>query len=138
MTPNDDSRIEAFVGEMVNLYAQEFLTEYPALAANVQLGVARHVTENLIMTLRSWCWSGKIPSNESSHTVRWPDGVWQTFKERHMPKWFKHRWPVRWHEETFRSVTNHYFVCPHLVTDAQNSHIKFMATGSDLARRIPV
>jgi hypothetical protein len=68
--------------------------------------------------------------------VRYPDGVWQMFKENHTPYWFKRRFPVRMKEVNITKTVNHYFVCPHLSVPEHGEHIRFMATGTPLASRI--
>lgn len=136
---NDESAFdfETFESERVHLYVNSLLSEYPGLASTSQLRAYRqsHV-DSIVLQLISWCTSGRIPSNESTDKVAWPDGVWQTFKSRWMPGWFTRLFPIRHIEREFKSVTNHYFVCPHLVTDPKQHHIKFMATGTRTAGRI--
>jgi hypothetical protein len=55
---------------------------------------------------------GKIPTNQSTQRVTYPDGVWQMFKQQYMPHWFTRKFPVRNKEVVVTTVTNHYFVCP--------------------------
>lgn len=139
MMPTDErAQVEALIGEMVNFYTRELMTNYPALAKNVQVEAIRHMANSLVLTMTSWCWAGRVPSNESTRTIEWPDGVWQMFKERHLPEWFKRIWPVRYHTEEITITTNHYFVCPHLVEDSRERHIQFMATGTKLAGKMRI
>lgn len=132
---SDRAYLREFLAERVHLYVSEHLTEYPALQSNTKLQeMVSYSAEGMILQLQSWCMSGKIPSTQEHFTVSYPDGVWQTFKAKFMPHWFKEKFPVKLHLETVVSTTNHYFVCPHLVTDPLNMHVKFMATGSPHAR----
>lgn len=121
----------------VHLYVQQMLSEYPGLADNSQLKALRtHTVEAMVMQLISWCASGRIPDSTRTETFSYPDGVWQMFKDRHMPEWYKKRFPVRIKKETFKVETNHYFVCPHLKSTHKNEHIRFMATGTQIASKI--
>ena len=125
----------AFDCERVNLYAQTLLSEYPALANNLNYKEIRQANaEKLVTVLSSWCLSGRIPTRTESVTVEWPDGVWQTFKNQYMPYWFNRKFPVRMKRQVFDTAQHHYFVCPHLVTDKRESHVRFMATGTRFAR----
>jgi hypothetical protein len=134
---NDSSPFEAFTGEKIGIYMRQSLTEFPAIAESVKLEfIKSQCIDYMIAQITAWCVGGRIPTNEQSKHVRWPDGAWQMFKEVHMPEWFKDKFPVRWHEEEFKVQTNHYFVCPHLVTDSKEHHIQFMATGSRIAGMI--
>ena len=128
---------EQFTGEPVYLYVQSQLSEYAGLAKNLRISpIVKDQFGNMILQMRSWCISGKIPTNSSSETFKYPDGVWQMFKSKFMPYWFTRKYPVRMHEETYTTSVNHYFVCPHLVTDPQGKHVQFMATGTPTAGRI--
>lgn len=136
--PMQPIRLEEFVAQQVHVYAARALTDYPALEHNLEVLPPRllHNCEDMVMQLRSWMLAGRVPTNEYTETVRWPDGVWQMFKHLHMPEWFKRRWPVRMAERHLAVTTNHYFVCPHLVTDPRERHVHFMATGSDFGARV--
>lgn len=136
--PLDETfRSETFDAEKVFLYVRSMLDEYPGLQDNSKLSSYRSaVVQNLVLQLTTWCVAGRIPSNETTEHVEWPDGVWQTLKARWMPKWFQERFPIRHIERTFKTRVNHYFVCPHLATKPQGDHIRFMATGTRTAGRI--
>jgi hypothetical protein len=132
-----DQAFEAFNAERVLLYVQGALSDFPGLAQNSKFDAVRSATiQNMVLQIKSWCVSGRIPDLVSTHKVEYPDGVWQMFKDRHMPYWFVKRFPVRMKTVEVKETVNHYFVCPHLVTDPQNAHIQFMATGTRLAGRI--
>ena len=125
---------EQFSAERLYLYVNQALSDYPALAQNSKL--LNHVSltlDQMVFQITTWCAAGRIPDNVFTRTVSWPDGVWQTFKEKFMPEWFKTRWPVRMKSETFTVTHNTYFVCPHLVADSKEEHIRFMATGTRFA-----
>jgi hypothetical protein len=129
--PGDKARIERFEGEAVHLYVQQALSDYPGLAAHANVRELRSQTiDALIFMLSTWCLSGRIPDRIDSECVSYPDGVWQMFKDRYMPYWFTQRWPVREKTVTVERTVNHYFVCPHLVTDPHQLHVQFMATGT--------
>lgn len=124
-----------FVAERVYVYVSEHLSDYPALRENATWKeMIPHAVEGLVLQLQSWCLSGKIPTNHNHFTVEYPDGPWQAFKYKYAPRWLKTKFPVIMHRENVVSTTNHYFVCPHLVTDPTNMHLKFMATGRSDAR----
>jgi len=122
-----------FTAEKVGIYLNTAFSDFPGVAASAKFEYHKCATENMVAQIRAWLVGGKIPSEPQKKTVSWPDGAWQMFKERHLPEWFKRKFPVRWHTEEFVIETNHYFVCPHLVTDPQSRHVQFMATGTDFA-----
>jgi hypothetical protein len=132
-----DQAFEVFNAERVYLYVSGALSDYPALAKNAKFHAHRSVAvENMVMQITTWCVSGRIPDNVTTHKIRYPDGVWQMFKEKYMPHWFTERFPVREKVVEVKETVNHYFVCPHLVTDSQNTHVQFMATGTRQAGRM--
>jgi hypothetical protein len=137
-----DFRQEVFEGTTVDLYVQSALVQYPALAQNAKFRnhLLQQNVDQMVMTITTWCASGRIPTRSETETVRWPDGVWQMFKQQYMPHWFLSKFPVRFTEKEVEKTTYHYFVCPHIDTPAQGRdrliHVKFMATGSPLAERI--
>jgi hypothetical protein len=141
MPPIDMQRMEMFEGEPVHLYVQRALSRYPAISQNAEF---RHVltqsVDELILTLTTWCASGRIPSRKETETVRWPDGPWEAFKQKYMPRWFVTRCPVRMTEKIIETAVHHYFVCPHINVPAYGRgsqlHIQFMASGSPLAERM--
>jgi hypothetical protein len=51
-----------------------------------------------------------------SETVEWPDGWWQEFRERWLPRWWLRRWPVRMdsREVVTRVEHKHLRLCPHV------------------------
>jgi len=123
--------------ERVNLYVQSVLTEYPGLQQSANL--AAHLdpnVRNMVLTLKSWCVSWRVPSNEVTEIVEWPDGPWQAFKEKYAPEWWKAKFPVRMHRHSYKTVTNHYFVCPHLVMDERDRHLQFMVIGTRQASQM--
>lgn len=122
-----------FTAEKVGIYIREKLSDFPGVAESAKLEYYKTQCDGMILTISSWLVGGKIPSESQHKIVRWPDGAWQTFKELHLPQWFKNKFPVRWHTEDFIMYTAHYFVCPHLVTDPQARHVQFMATGTNYA-----
>ena len=123
-----------FTAEKVGIYLQQSFTDFPAVSESAKISYHKAGLDNMIAQIQAWLVGGKIPSEPQIKIVRWPDGVWQMFKQLHFPEWFKRKFPVRWHTEQFVIQTNHYFVCPHLVTDPQSRHVQFMATGTDFAR----
>jgi hypothetical protein len=125
---------ESFTAERVELYVRQSLGQYPGMAKNVKFeSYASTNIEQMIFMLKTWCICGRIEDNHVTRTVAFPDGTWQMFKLRWMPSWFLHLFPVRNIEQKFTITTNHYFVCPHLVTDDRHAHIQFMATGTRFA-----
>lgn len=127
-------RYETFDAERVNLYVQAAISEagFPGLADAAKLRAFRQVhIDNMVYQLTSWCVAGRVPSNQETKVIEWPDGVWQMFKARWMPEWFTQRFPVKHIRREIATVTNHYFVCPHLVTDPQQQHVRFMMTAKD-------
>ena len=135
--PESSVQFKTFEAEKVFIYAQEAMTRemvnFPGVSQNAKFDIQRTMVGQLVYTIKSMLVSGRLKDTGLSKTIQWPDGVWQMFKERHMPEWFKQKFPVRWHTEHFTIETNHYFVCPHIATDPQAHHIKFMATGTRLA-----
>jgi len=123
-----------FTAEKVGVYIKATLSDFPGVAETAKVEFIKTQTVNMLAQIRAWLVGGKIPSEPQYKVVQWPDGAWQMFKENHLPEWFKRKFPVRWHHEQFVIQTNHYFVCPHVVTDPQARHVQFMATGSPLAR----
>lgn len=132
----DPSPFEVFTGEPVAIYLRERLSEYPGVSESAKVEFIKTVMDVMIVEIKAWMTSGKIPSENQMKDVRWPDGAWQMFKESHLPEWLKKRFPTRWHIETIVTQVSHHFVCPHLVTDSRSSHIQFMATGTPFAARI--
>lgn len=65
------------------------------------------VSGNLIATMRGYVWSNEVQNETCSLTVEYPDGPWQSFKERYFPAWATRRWPVRLASKT----TTHTFIC---------------------------
>lgn len=136
--PMENQIFERFVAEKLPVYAHTVLSQYPLLGGNAEITLRQmsDSADQLVMMIKSWMIAGRIPTNENSHTFSYPDGTWQTFKELHMPNWFKMKWPVRYKRETVTVTTNHYFVCPHLGVSDQGLHVQFMATGTDMAARM--
>jgi hypothetical protein len=131
---NDDQMYRSITVERVHVYARQYLSQFPGLAESAKFDVHASVIANqLVATITAWCMSGIIPSNEETETVSWPDGVWQTFKMNCLPQWFKRRFPVRMASRKITTVTNHYFVCPHLVSEDKSRHLQFMVTGTPQA-----
>ncbi len=132
---NESPAFEIFTAQKVGLYIRENFTNanFPGIAQSAKLQFIKCGLHNMVAQMTAWLVGGKVPSDPQIKVIRWPDGAWQMFKELHMSEWFKEIFPVRWHTEEFTVQTNHYFVCPHLVTDKQGDHIQFMATGTPLA-----
>lgn len=128
--------MENFVAEKVSLYVQDSLRDWPGLTKNMKVEAVRFHADQLILRMHTWCVSGRVEDMNEDQVVEYPDGVWQMFKDRHLPEWFKDKFPIRRVLIKVRKTTNHYFVCPHLVTDSQSAHIQFMATGTPLAGRM--
>jgi hypothetical protein len=128
-----DVSIETFTAERVNLYVQKELSEYAGMASNMETEILKSVIGSTVYLFKTWCVSGRIEDSYELKSVQYPDGVWQMFKSKYIPRWFVNRFPVRMHREEFKKVLNHYFVCPHLVTDPQSKHVQFMATGTRIA-----
>lgn len=130
------------MAERLHLYcrsaiSKQMMEEYPGLVGNMELTEFKVAQiDSLILQMTSWCVAGRVPSDSLIETVRWPRDAWEMFKDRWMPKWFTDRWPVRYAEREIKTTVNHYFVCPHLVTDPHSQHVKFMATGTQMAGRI--
>jgi hypothetical protein len=123
-----------FEAQRIFLHATKAISDYPALCKNADFkAVVDHSTTGLVLQMRSWCLSGRIPTRTEEKTVHWPSGVWQMFKHKFMPQWFTDRFPVLYESQTLTIETHHYFVCPHLVTEDKGYHVRFMATGTDMA-----
>ena len=137
---SDRVTMEQVEFEKVYLYCQsritEIMTDYPGLSQNAKFDMIRYEAEQLILTMKTWCATGRIPDYAETEIVEWPDGVWQAFKEKFMPKWFVRRYPVRHASKTIVTERNFYFVCPHIRVPDDRTHIKFMLTGTKQAERI--
>jgi hypothetical protein len=127
---------EIFTAEKVHLYVVDQLSAFPGLAQGASVEFIRAHLDNILARLTTWCVSGRIEDTVTTHKVSYPDGVWQMFKENYLPWWFKEKFPVRMKTVEVRETVNHYFVCPHLVTDSQGKHIQFMAIGTRIAGRM--
>lgn len=128
---------ETFQADKVYLYVQGVLSDFPGIAKNAKFEAVRQAQiDNMVMRIVTWCVSGRIEDTVTTHKVSYPDGAWQMFKEAHLPYWFKQRFPVRMKTVEVRESVSHYFVCPHLVTDEDRSHVQFMATGRHVARKL--
>ena len=135
MATRDEAMYREFMAEMVHLTVFQTLSEYPALRDHAKFKeFALQNAREMVMQIKTWCLSGRVPSREETEVVAWPGGVWQMFKQNYMPHWFVARFPVRMYRRTIIKQTHHYFVCPHLVTEPNKHHVRFMATGSDMAR----
>lgn len=120
-----------FDAEKVSLYVQQRLIEagLPGIAQGAKYVAYRMANiDGLVEQIISWCVAGRVPSNSVTKTVEWPDGVWQMFKSRWMPEWFVRRFPVKHVRREIATVVNHYFVCPHTMVDARETHVRFMMT----------
>ena len=126
---------QVFTAGQVHLYVQQQLTDYPGLANNSQmkLRVLQDVADGMVAQIVTWCVAGRVPDCVTHRMIEYPDGVWQMFKQKFMPRWLTRRFPVKNVQIKVVEQVSHYFVCPHLVTDAQNRHVQFMATGSRMA-----
>jgi hypothetical protein len=122
-----------FTAEKVGIYIRERLPDFPGVSESAKVEYYKSAFDGMIAQIQGWLVGGKIPTEPLKKEVRWPDGAWQMFKELHLPEWFKKKFPVRYHTEEFTVQTNHYFVCPHIVTDPREKHIQFMATGTRIA-----
>ncbi|SRR6266851_1936051 len=131
--PESFMQIKTFDAEKMFLYAQKSFSDLPGVASSMKLDFIRTITGQLVAQMKAMLVTGRIQDTVISESVKWPDSPWQMFKERHMPEWFKRKFPVHWHTEKVKIETNHYFVCPHIATDPQQHHVKFMATGTRLA-----
>lgn len=131
---SDINNLRTFDAEKVYLYVQKNLQPYSALSHNADFkAITAQTVDSMVLQIRTWCLSGRIPTRTESVTVTWPDGVWQTFKSKFMPQWFVDRFPVRKSQRVVETATHHYFVCPHLVSSPNGDHVRFMATGTDMA-----
>jgi len=131
----DSAMFREFKAEKVYLYVKQALEPYSALRENSKFqAITAQTIDAMVLQIRTWCLSGRIPTRTESETVSWPDGVWQMFKHKFMPHWFIERFPVRMESREIETATHHYFVCPHLTTSDRGMHIKFMATGTDMAQ----
>jgi hypothetical protein len=129
------STFKKFTAEKLGIYIRGELSDYPGMAETVKFSVVQHPTiRNMIAMIQGWMLAGRVPYEEHYDTIKWPDGVWQMFKENHTPHWFKEKYPVRWHEERIKVTSSVVFACPHLASDDRNMHVQFMATGQDVAR----
>lgn len=132
---SEEMMFRTFTAEKIGVYVRGQFTEYPGLADNMKFSFAKHpAIDNMIATIQSWMLAGRVPIDDHYDTVKWPDGAWQMFKEKHLPHWFKNKFPVRWHEERIKISSSVVFACPHLSTDEPSAHVKFMAIGTDMAR----
>lgn len=126
--------VEIFEAERVYLYVQQALSDFEGVAANTKVEAIRDaIMHQIVYRLTTWCVAGRIEDSVLTEHFSYPDGVWQTFKEKFMPHWFVGKFPVRKITKEIRKTVNHYFVCPHVKTDAQGKHIQFMATGTRFA-----
>lgn len=134
----EQTRYEQVEFDKINLYVQQAITKagFPGLSENTKYRAFLQVNvDNMVMQLLSWCVAGRVPSNATTEYVEWPDGPWQAFKAKYAPKWFLARFPVKNAHKNIDKVTNHYFVCPHLVTDQRETHVRFMMTARESANR---
>lgn len=51
------------------------------------------VTAQLYIQLKSHIWGNKLVDLEFQYPKDW----WQAIKDRFAPRWFRYRWPVKWH-----------------------------------------
>jgi hypothetical protein len=131
--PLFESNIREFVAQKVALYASQHLAEVPAISHNAESTVRyEQAAEGMVMLMKSWCLAGRIPTTTQYQIVDYPDSCWQMFKEKYMPQWFNRKFPVHKKTISVEHTTNHYFVCPHIVTDKRDDHVRFMAIGSGL------
>lgn len=131
-----DMSYETFAAVRVNLYVANQLSAWPGMSKNAHFEYHRAHIDSMVARIVTWCVSGRIEDTVTTHKISYPDGVWQTFKEKYLPHWFTEKFPVHMKTVEVRETVNHYFVCPHLVTDPQNAHVQFMATGTRMAGRI--
>jgi hypothetical protein len=127
-----------FVGEIVRLYVNSELANYPALRDNANFtSYLSAKLSTMLMQITTWCASGKVPLRRDIERVEWPDGVWQMFKSKYLPHWFVLRFPVRMATREVERTIHTYFMCPHVNVPPSNPlHIQFMSTGSHLAQRM--
>lgn len=126
---------KTFIAEKICIYIRSKLTDYPGLAETVRFDVVSSpAIRHMIATIQGWMLAGRVPFEAHYDTIKWPDGVWQMFKDKYLPHWFKEKFPVRWHEERIKISSSVVFACPHLSSDDRNMHVQFMATGTDMAR----
>jgi hypothetical protein len=126
--------LRTFEAEKIFLYAVRAIADYPGLANNADIkAIIGQASTELVLQMRSWCLAGRIPSRTETKTIRWPNGVWQMFKHKFIPQWFVEWFPVVWDSVEVPIETHHYFVCPHLVMEERSQHVRFMATGTDMA-----
>ena len=84
------------------------------------------VSENIIWQLTGYVLGNKIHTESFDRTVKtYPATMWEELKEDFAPEWFLKRYPVRYHREITKKVTNHYHVCPHL-DYPREKHIIFL------------
>jgi len=113
------------------------MSDYPTLRDNAKIQeIFSQSVKQIVFQMTSWCSSGRIPDMEVWEQVQWPDGVWQMFKSKFMPRWFVEKYPVLMAEKRIKTQTNHYFVCPHIGVPNDRPHIQFMMTGTRTAERI--
>lgn len=136
--PYNKQELVMFNGEPVSVYVQKRLTRYPQISNTAEFkSYVDVVIDDMVAQITAWMAGGKIPTNQSTQRVTYPDGVWQMFKQQYMPHWFTRKFPVRNKEVVVTTATNHYFVCPHINVPARDSrHIQFMATGSPIAEQM--
>lgn len=128
------SKIEELVLERVMFYISHTI-DTNSIHLNdpkIRIQELAYTAEEIAVTLTAWLLGNKFPDRSEYETVSYPDGPWETFKERYAPQWFLVRWPVKMKEIRVESARYHYNICPHANIDfgpnsGRNVHLAFMA-----------
>lgn len=75
---------------------------------------------NLVYQLRAYM--TRQAEKPLMKTIKWPETWWDHLKDAKAPRWFKRKWPVRYHEEEVIAEP-HLRICPHLKADALGKHM---------------
>lgn len=118
------------VAERVYFHFAEQLSEMylNELSSTIQVdAIASAMSHSFVVQLRGWMAGRKMPISTELGYVDYPAGVWQMFKDKFLPAWFKARFPVRKTRVSYVKTTNEYSLCPHIAGDSRNSgHLEFM------------
>lgn len=84
---------EQVVLERVNFYCNEMVDEMSLhdMRVEVQLGYLDDVARRMALSMRGYVWGEDV----GRHSVSYPNGWWEAFKERWFYSWMLRRWPVK-------------------------------------------
>ena len=110
--------------EMVRLRIQSLLPDYAMI--NSHVNVLQHSDEvgrglMIGMEMRIATLADQRIDVEAS----WPEDWWEAVRERWFPSWYLAKYPVKYkhvsvHAKTYKAV------CPHLQTQEQEDHVRWM------------